>query len=212
MNCNIVRDLLPLYIDECCSEQSAEAVREHLASCEECRAVYDGMRIPAEVVREDAALSEVGRINHWLASLLQSALLFLSFAVVVLGVAFEAGTSNGSGNSFWAFTLVIPATGFMLSLANWFFVRLYKSRRQFRWCSVLVSVFFIVCTYTFGGIHYDMGISDVVELFRKVDPDIALKLLDMLWNFFGKGIIFSLALCILSLFSSDKYAKLLGKE
>lgn len=37
MNCEIVRDLLPLYADGLCSEESRRAVEEHLKSCEACR-------------------------------------------------------------------------------------------------------------------------------------------------------------------------------
>ena len=33
MNCEIVRDLLPLYADGLCSEESRRAVEEHLKSC-----------------------------------------------------------------------------------------------------------------------------------------------------------------------------------
>lgn len=36
-NCNIVKDLLPLYIEEICSEDSREYVDEHLQECLECR-------------------------------------------------------------------------------------------------------------------------------------------------------------------------------
>ncbi len=38
--CNLIRDLLPLYCDGVCSEESAEAVREHLDACEECRSIF----------------------------------------------------------------------------------------------------------------------------------------------------------------------------
>lgn len=37
MNCEIVRDLLPLYADGLCSEESRRAVEEHLKTCEACR-------------------------------------------------------------------------------------------------------------------------------------------------------------------------------
>jgi len=37
MNCNIIRDLLPLYHDEVASTESRELVEEHLETCEECR-------------------------------------------------------------------------------------------------------------------------------------------------------------------------------
>ena len=37
--CNLIRDLLPLYCDGVCSKESAEAVREHMDTCEECRSI-----------------------------------------------------------------------------------------------------------------------------------------------------------------------------
>lgn len=40
-NHNIIFDLLPLYADGICSEESAAAVREHLAECAECRATLE---------------------------------------------------------------------------------------------------------------------------------------------------------------------------
>ncbi len=36
MNCNIIKDLLPSYIDEICSGDTAKAVEEHTEHCEEC--------------------------------------------------------------------------------------------------------------------------------------------------------------------------------
>ena len=35
-NCDVVRDLLPLYVDSVCSEESRALVEEHTASCPEC--------------------------------------------------------------------------------------------------------------------------------------------------------------------------------
>lgn len=38
-NCEIVRDLLPLYQDEVCSEPSRKMVEEHLGECESCKII-----------------------------------------------------------------------------------------------------------------------------------------------------------------------------
>ncbi len=37
MNCEVIRDLLPLYADQACSEQSRALVNEHLLDCADCR-------------------------------------------------------------------------------------------------------------------------------------------------------------------------------
>ena len=39
--CEIVQDLLPLYVDGACSESSAAIVKEHLETCPECKTLYE---------------------------------------------------------------------------------------------------------------------------------------------------------------------------
>lgn len=39
--CEIVRDLLPLYLDNLCSEPSKEYIEEHIEKCEECKMIFD---------------------------------------------------------------------------------------------------------------------------------------------------------------------------
>ena len=43
MNCEIIKDLLPLYVDGICSKETEQAVREHLKTCDACRTVYEDM-------------------------------------------------------------------------------------------------------------------------------------------------------------------------
>lgn len=42
--CGIIRDLLPLYIDGLCNDESQQAVAEHLQECEKCRVYYESMQ------------------------------------------------------------------------------------------------------------------------------------------------------------------------
>ena len=53
--CQIVQDLLPLYVDGACSEASAEMVKEHLETCPLCRSVYEKMLSHASesILREE---------------------------------------------------------------------------------------------------------------------------------------------------------------
>ncbi len=54
-SCNMVRDLLPLYIDEVCCEESRCFIEEHLKKCEECRNYYEDMKweIPEKLSSEE---------------------------------------------------------------------------------------------------------------------------------------------------------------
>lgn len=43
-NCNIIKDLLPLYIDDVCSKESKHLVEEHLKGCNNCQKYLDASK------------------------------------------------------------------------------------------------------------------------------------------------------------------------
>lgn len=47
--CNLVQDLLPLYHDEVCSQESNEAVKKHLLECPACKKYYEEMCVADEM-------------------------------------------------------------------------------------------------------------------------------------------------------------------
>ena len=56
MKCEIIRDLMPLYLDDICSAETKKTVEEHLADCEECRKYMKQMQTELEV--EKTALED----------------------------------------------------------------------------------------------------------------------------------------------------------
>lgn len=48
MNCEVIRDLLPLYTDGLTSPKTNQLIEEHLAICPECSAFLEALRIPIE--------------------------------------------------------------------------------------------------------------------------------------------------------------------
>lgn len=208
MECNVVKDLIPLYIDDCCSEESAKIVKEHMENCCSCKELYENMSA-ADMAPIISAPKKLSRISAWKAAVLQSVLLFVSFAIITIGVALEAATPSGLMNGYWAVSLVIPATGFLLSLANWYFVRLYKSRKSFSNCSLLANLGITVCAYIWAGFHYEFNFAELLQ------GNSFMEFLDMLQGLtflHGIGILLSAEFCVLSKLLSSKYAKMLGKE
>lgn len=51
--CDVVRDLLPLYHDEVCSEASRHMIEEHLSTCQECRAELAAIKKEIQLAPED---------------------------------------------------------------------------------------------------------------------------------------------------------------
>lgn len=60
--CNVVQDLLPLYHDGVCSEESTELVQEHIATCAQCKDYLHSLKEDAAPDKVDAAgvLSAIG--------------------------------------------------------------------------------------------------------------------------------------------------------
>ena len=44
ITCEVIRDLIPMYIDNAASDETEAAVMEHISSCEECRRYCDACR------------------------------------------------------------------------------------------------------------------------------------------------------------------------
>lgn len=202
MECNVVKDLIPLYIDDCCSKESAKIVKEHIENCHSCKELYESMTTDSNVTLVVSAPQKLSKISDWKASVLQSVLLYASFAIITIGVALEAATPLGLMNGCWAVSLVVPATGFLLSLANWYFVRFYKNRKSFSNCSLFTTLGITVCAYIWAEFHYKFKF---VELLQGNSFNEFIFL-------FGIGFLLATVCCVLSKMLSNKYAKMLGKE
>ncbi len=70
ISCNIIKDLLPLYVDEVVSEDSRVLVEEHFASCPYCREEAEKMKkvllVPVDEVMEEAEVSALKRFQKML--------------------------------------------------------------------------------------------------------------------------------------------------
>ncbi len=206
MDCNIVKDLIPLYIDSCCSEESMSLVENHLKNCSKCKTVFDSMSC---LLTDETSISEppkLTKINNWKASVLQSVLFLFSFLMITVGVDIEASSPLGFGNGMAAFNAVVPTTAFMLSLTNWYFVKLYKSRKVFSWCSCGLMLIISFGAYLWTAFHYDI---DYTEFLKNITFKDAAEHIVF---FYGIGIILTIIFLVASKILSDVYAKMLGKE
>ena len=207
MNCEIIRDLIPLYIDNCCSEESAKTVEDHLKICSGFKKLFDDMNTAPDIIPLGESPKKLGKINDWKASVLQSALFFISFGLITLGVAAESSTAyDDLFNGLVALNLVVPATAFMLSLANWYFVRIYKNKKAFSTCSCLITLGFTVCAYIWSFFHYEINITELFSGGGFFDVMHGVLFLG------GIGILLTAVFCVLSKVLSNKYAKMLGKD
>lgn len=60
--CDVIKDLLPLYVDGACSDSSSQMIRRHLSECEECAKAYQKMK--PEKYETDLLLEKENVLTH----------------------------------------------------------------------------------------------------------------------------------------------------
>lgn len=97
IHCNVIGDLLPLYIDKVCSKESAELVEEHLQSCERCKKLFDEMNtgISADIKAPDFESKVIFRnACKNLFGIIIAIALMISCFVINIGGAWEGGPAR----------------------------------------------------------------------------------------------------------------------
>lgn len=87
MNCNIIKDLLPSYIDGICSEETVAAVEKHIEHCQGCKDTMQMMKQPTVQIVEtnvEAAKEPFKRINKKRRFQVITAIV-LSFMICIIG-------------------------------------------------------------------------------------------------------------------------------
>ena len=89
--CGIVKDLLPLYIDGVCSEESKALVQAHLSECEKCQKYHEAMRMTEQNAKEDTRDMKLENGLKNLKSRVNRRILKLGLAAAALLVCILAG-------------------------------------------------------------------------------------------------------------------------
>ena len=90
-NCEIVQDLLPLYIDDVVSASTIAMIEEHIKTCETCKGELTKLQGDVEVSFEPAQKEEIGALRLFRRKILRKNVI-IAFSSVVLAAAFLLGT------------------------------------------------------------------------------------------------------------------------
>ena len=90
--CEIVNDLLPLYVDDIISEEGRKMVEEHLASCEDCRNAAEKMKqslsIPMDKNPADIkGMKKKYKKSIWKRVVIIALLLFVAWGAAAIALA-----------------------------------------------------------------------------------------------------------------------------
>ena len=107
-NCDIIRDLLPLYAEHITSEATNALVEEHLAECEACRAELEQMEQPVPVRPEAQPDAPLRRIRAALQRRnIRAAIGTVLAALCALALIFWMGTARVPATTeqaqFWTY-------------------------------------------------------------------------------------------------------------
>ncbi len=88
--CNIIKDILPLYVEDMVSADTREFVNAHLAHCAECHAEFERMRKPADFI-PDTDIVPLKRIRKdlfikRLQTIFFTAILACAIVTVIFGI------------------------------------------------------------------------------------------------------------------------------
>lgn len=97
--CKVIKDLLPLYTDDVCSDESRQLIVEHLLECEDCRSELDAIQneLPVDIyrqnVRDAQAVKKLSKKwkNSMLKSFIKGAIITLIVVAVIAAILFTVG-------------------------------------------------------------------------------------------------------------------------
>lgn len=88
--CNLIQDLLPLYLDGVCSEESKTVVEQHLIKCPNCRKYYSAMCESDEIIimppNAEREIQKATSFQSVKKTLFRKQILIAAVSIIVLAV------------------------------------------------------------------------------------------------------------------------------
>lgn len=90
MSCNVINDLLPLYKDGLCSNESKQMIEEHIESCEECKKFLERIKIDFsfEADTDVEIIKQVKRRIHIEKIVIACVTLFVLISLLLVGSSY----------------------------------------------------------------------------------------------------------------------------
>jgi hypothetical protein len=149
ISCEIIRDLLPLYIDEVCSNDSKCVIEEHIGSCNYCKEEYE--QIKREIHLSDDTIKENIREGEYVMSFPKfmkknnkgaylkgfSLGLLIAIAITIISFYLFPLLIIDTGSGMFILLLVIPIVCFVSALV-------YGCFAGFKWFyPIIVAMIFV---------------------------------------------------------------------
>jgi cation transport ATPase len=151
--CDIIKDLLPSYVDEICSEASKEWVEEHLKECEECRMSAKLMK-HAELSAKRLEQEQLEAGRKVIRKNLQQSVLNLGLCLITAFLMFLVFELDGVQIPHMALYITFPICLLMTWLT---FRNQTKLRTWDKWDSIMTVVAVLATGYGAGMMKFSFS-------------------------------------------------------
>lgn len=154
-NCNIIKDLLPSYLDELCSTESCVLLEEHFKECENCKKLYERTKLEMLHTRSSNAKeidyfkkikANVSRKNKVIFAIIT--LLFILLLYCNLNLTLYQYSNSLAMYLNYAFPIIVA--GLLFTVLPDYSERLVPNKLKFS----VFGIEFVSITYIFGFIIY----------------------------------------------------------
>lgn len=109
-DCNVIADLIPLYIDSTCSHESSELIEEHIKTCEGCKKLLETMRTEGIEPEGKAPKLESRKLFESVRK---------SLLVIILSLCIMAACYSSNYFGFYYFDVNLSPAFTVLYIAAW---------------------------------------------------------------------------------------------
>ena len=109
LDCCVVRDLLPLYVENMVSEQTADYIKQHLAECPDCQTEFDSFKDTAIFHTPEQTLEPESKPFQRIMRRLNRQMYSLSYGLIVFFVLW--GFSLTGGEDLMYNSVIMPIVG-----------------------------------------------------------------------------------------------------
>lgn len=195
LNCGIIRDLLPLYIDCSCGCESAEAVEAHLRCCQDCAALHKSMTAPLPATLADEERENIASVYRVLGGA-----VWLLMAVVISLYSFLV---NGGGAWMGDPGLMRNFIATLVFLGFWLGFSVFNRRSRGMVCCGLVISALLFLSALGGVLWGQWKISTLLMLLSPL-TGVPLYGLRMFWGWnetYLAGLLFAAVLLVINIVS-----------
>lgn len=185
-NCNIIKDLLPSYLENICTSDTRNAVNKHLSKCDACRKLVVMMR-ETEFISERTEFAEIDYMKKLKKNFIKKG----SYISIILGVfillSLFISINNYNSYNIQIFYLILPC---LLIITKSLFPSLLPNQQiEKKWkILTILSILFTcygICINLFLLLHSQTWISQAFGLFHlkqeQLGPFLNMQLLTILF-------------------------------